>query len=311
MGENRLTKLLGVQHPIVQAPMGLIATADFASVVSNAGALGLVGVGLGSAEQVRRELVKMRTLTDKPFGVNVALAFLRDPAAIQTILDHEVRFVTTSAGDPGRYTAALKEAGITVFHVVPNLKAALKAVAAGVDGLVVEGGEGGGFKNPDLVSTMVLIPLIRDHVEVPIVAAGGICDGRGMAAAFALGADGIQMGTRLVCSVEAPVHMNWKQAIVAASETDTVILRPNPRQSVRTLKTARSQRIEAGGGFDLGEELSHARDLYYGGDMEGGIALLGQVCGRIKDIKPIATIIADVMAEFNATLGRLGRESAA
>ena len=305
MSENRLTTMFGCKYPIVQAPMGLIATADFAAVVSNAGALGLVGVGLGSPEHLDQELTKMRRLTDKPFGVNVALAFLTDPAAIKVIVDHDVRFVTTSAGDPARFTPELKEAGITVFHVVPNLKAALKAVAAGVDGLVVEGGEGGGFKNPDLVSTMVLIPLIRDHVDVPIVAAGGICDGRGMAAAFALGADGIQMGTRFVASNEAGVHDNWKAAIVASSETDTVVLSPNGRQSVRTMKTERTKRIFAGGTFDLGEELSHSMALYYDGDREGGVALLGQVCGRIDKVKPVAAIVEDIMTEFNVTLGRL------
>ena len=303
MSANRLTELFGVRYPIVQAPMGLIATADFAAVVSNAGALGLVGVGLGSAEHLDAELAKVRRLTDKPFGVNVALAFLSDPDAVRVIVDHGVKFVTTSAGAPERFTPMLKAAGITVFHVVPNLKTALKAVAAGVDGLVVEGGEGGGFKNPDLVSTMVLIPLIRDHVDVPIVAAGGICDGRGMAAAFALGADGIQMGTRFVCSVEAGVHANWKQAIVAAGETDTVVLSPNARQSVRTMKTERTKAIAAAGPFDLGEELSHASALYHGGDMEGGIALLGQVCGRIDAVKPVAAIVSDIMAEFNATVG--------
>ncbi|MGE0828752.1 MAG: NAD(P)H-dependent flavin oxidoreductase [Hyphomonadaceae bacterium] len=305
-----LQDLLGVKYPIVQAPMGLIATADFASHVSNAGALGLVGVGLGSAAHLREELSKMRALTAKPFGVNVALAFLQDPAAIDIIVEHGVRFVTTSAGDPARFTPTLKAAGITVYHVVPNLKAALKAVDAGVDGLVVEGGEGGGFKNPDLVSTMVLIPLIRDHVAVPIVAAGGICDGRGIAAAFALGADAIQMGTRFVCSEEAPVHRNWKEAIVAAGETDTVVLKPNARQAVRTMKTQRTLRLEAAGPFDLGSELSQAEALYYRGDMEGGIALLGQVCGRIRAIKPVAAIVEDLMAEYHAAMADLARRTA-
>jgi len=306
MNGNRLTRVLGSRYPIVQAPMGLIATAAFASEVSNAGGFGLVGVGLGGAAQLDGELVQMRQLTDRPFGVNVAIAFLTDPAAIETIVRNGVTFVTTSAGDPAKFTARFKDAGISVFHVVPNLKAALKAIEAGVDGLVVEGGEGGGFKNPDLVSTMVLTPLIRDHTDLPIIVAGGVCDGRGMAAAMALGGDGIQMGTRFVCSNEAPVHDNWKDAIVNAGETDTVVLRPNARQAVRTLRTRRSERLRAGGDFDLSQELGHAKDLYFGGDMEGGIALSGQVCGRIKDIKPIARIISDVMEEYQTTLGRLG-----
>jgi enoyl-[acyl-carrier protein] reductase II len=284
--------------------MGLIATADFASRVSNAGGFGLVGVGLGTAAQVEAELIKMRTLTDRPFGVNVALAFLRDPDAVRVIREYGVKFVTTSAGDPAKLTPVLKEAGITVFHVVPNLKAAQKALDAGVDGLVVEGGEGGGFKNPDLVSTMVLVPLIRDHTDRPIVAAGGICDGRGMAAAFALGADGIQMGTRFVCSLEAPVHDNWKQAIVRSDDTGTVVLKPNARQAVRTMKTQRTQTLAAQGEFDLADELSHAKDLYFDGNMEGGIALSGQVGGRIGDVKSIAAIIDDIVAEYDATVAR-------
>jgi enoyl-[acyl-carrier protein] reductase II len=205
----------------------------------------------------------------------VALAFLIDPDVVEVIVDHRVTFVTTSAGTAERFTPILKAEGITVFHVVPNLKSALKAVAAGVDGLVVEGGEGGEFKNPDLVTTMVLIPLIRDHINLPIGAVGGIRDGRGMAAAFALGADGVQMGTRFVASTEAGVHANWKQAIVASGENDTVVLSPNARQSVRTMKTARTKVIAAAGPFDLGEELSHAGALYHGGDMEGGIAVVG------------------------------------
>src|SRR6516162_11162436 len=174
---NRLTDLLGVEHPILQAPMGYIARAQLASAVSNAGALGIIETSSGQLDQVRDEIARMRDLTDRPFGVNIAQLFVRDPGIVDFVHDQGVRFVTTSAGDPRRYTAALKSAGLTVFHVVPSLDAALKAVDAGVDGLVVEGGEGGGFKNPRDVATMVLLPLVRSRVTVPIIAAGGICDG--------------------------------------------------------------------------------------------------------------------------------------
>ena len=181
----------------------------------------------------------MRDLTDRPFGVNIAQAFVRDPAIADFVIDQGVNFVTTSAGYPTKYTGVLKEAGLTVFHVVPTLAAALKAVDAGVDGLVVEGGEGGGFKNPTPVSTMVLLPLVASQVDVPIIAAGGIVDGATMAAAFALGAEGVQMGTRMVSAAESPVHDNWKQAIVAAAETDTVLLnRHSP--ALRALRTERT-----------------------------------------------------------------------
>src|SRR5580765_7886021 len=182
----------------------------------------------------------MRDLTDRPFGVNIAQLFVRDPGIVDFVVAQGVKFVTTSAGDPRKYTSQLKAAGLTVFHVIPSLDAALKAVDAGVDGLVVEGGEGGGFKNPRDVATMVLLPLVVSRVDVPIIAAGGICDGPSMAAAFALGAEGVQMGSRM----ESPVHDNWKQAILAAKETDTVFLNRFSRPGLRALRTATSERLE-------------------------------------------------------------------
>ena len=220
--DNRVTRMLGVQLPIVQAPMGWIARSQLASAVSNAGGMGIIETSSGELDAVKEEIRKMRDLTDKPFGVNIAQAFVRDPNIAQFVIDQGVTFVTTSAGSPMRYTEPLKAAGLTVFHVVPTLRAALKAVEAGVDGLIVEGGEGGGFKNPNEVASMVLLPLVRSKVDVPIIAAGGFVDGKSMAAAFALGAEGIQMGTRMVSAAESPVHDNWKQAIVAAEETDTL-----------------------------------------------------------------------------------------
>src|SRR5258708_144906 len=218
---NRVTEMLGVEIPIIQAPMGWIARAQLASAVSNAGAFGIIETSSGELDAVKDEIRKMRDLTDKPFGVNIAQAFVRDPAIVEFVIDQGVKFVTTSAGSPTKYTAQLKAAGLTVFHVVPTLYGALKAVDAGVDGLIVEGGEGGGFKNPRDVASMVLLPLVRSKVDVPIIAAGGYVDGVSMAAAFALGAEGVQMGTRMVSSAESPVHANWQQAILDAAETDT------------------------------------------------------------------------------------------
>src|SRR5437868_14732454 len=195
---TRITEMLGIEHPIVQAPMGFIARARLASAVSNAGGLGIIETSTGRLDEVQAEIAKMRDLTDKPFAVNIAQLFVRDPAIVEFVAEHDVRFVTTSAGDPTKFTRALKDAGITVFHVVPSLRGALKAVDAGVDGLVVEGNEGGGFKAPTGASTMVLLPLVCSKVDVPVIAAGGIVDGRAMAASFVLGAEGGQMGTRLV-----------------------------------------------------------------------------------------------------------------
>ena len=242
---NRVTELLGVEHPIIQAPMGWIARAQLASAVSNAGAMGIIETASGDLEAIRGEIRAMRELTDKPFGVNIALSYVRDPGIVQFVVEQGVKFVTTSAGDPGRYCAALKAAGLTVFHVVPTLAGAMKAVAAGVDGLIVEGAEGGGFKNQRDVASIVLLPLVCSRVDVPVVAAGGFCDGATMAAAFAMGAEGIQMGTRMLSAAESPVHENWKNAIVAAQETDTVFLnRGGKGPALRALRTARTSRIE-------------------------------------------------------------------
>ena len=290
--------MLGIDYPIVQAPMGWIARAQLASAVSNAGGLGIIETSSGELDAVRGEIRKMRELTDKPFGVNIAQLFVRDPAIVQFVVDQGVTFVTTSAGDPTKYTAQLKDAGLTVFHVVPTLATALKAVEVGVDGLVVEGGEGGGFKNPRDVSTMVLLPLVASQVDVPIIAAGGICDGPSMAAAFALGARGVQMGTRMVSAAESPVHGNWKQAILDAAETDTVFLNRFGRPGLRALRTERSTRLERSD--NAMAEFGSAQDLYFGGDMEAALALGGQVVGRIDAVRAVADIIHSTIDEFRA-----------
>jgi enoyl-[acyl-carrier protein] reductase II len=305
---NRITQMLGVEIPIVQAPMGWIARAQLASAVSNAGGLGIIETSSGRLDEVREEVKKMRTLTSKPFGVNIAQAFVRDPDIVSFVVDQGVKFVTTSAGDPNRYCSALKEAGLTVFHVVPSLAAGLKAIEAGVDGLVVEGGEGGGFKNPRDVSTMVLLPLICSKVNVPVIAAGGFVDGRTMAAAFALGAEGIQMGTRMVSAAESPVHANWKDMILEAKETDTVFLnRFGPGPALRALRTEKTTKFEKEPPANIMGEFGNALDLYFGGDMEASIALSGQVAGRIDEIKPVAQILAETMAEFDETIARLAK----
>jgi enoyl-[acyl-carrier protein] reductase II len=303
--DNRITRLLGIETPVLQAPMGWIARSALASAVSNTGAMGIIETSSGELNAIRDEIIRTRTLTDKPFGVNIAQAFVRDPEIVDFVIDQGVRFVTTSAGNPEKYTAKLKAAGLTVFHVVPSLSAALKAVDCGVDGLVVEGGEGGGFKNPREVSTMVLLPLVRSKVDVPIIAAGGFVDGGSMAAAFALGAEGIQMGTRMVSAAESPVHQNWKDAIVDAKETDTVFLNRQHSPALRALRTEKTTRLENDAETNALGEFKHLQDLYFGGDMEASIALTGQVCGRIDAVRPVADIIADVRSEFFATVTNL------
>jgi enoyl-[acyl-carrier protein] reductase II len=306
---NRITERLGIEHPIIQAPMGWIARAQLASAVSNAGGMGIIETSSGELDAIRHEIAQMRTLTQRPFGVNIALAYVRDPGIVSFVVDQGVRFVTTSAGDPTRYCQALKQAGLTVFHVVPTLAAALKAVEAGVDGLIVEGGEGGGFKNPRDVSTMVLLPLVCSQVDVPVIAAGGFCDGRSMAAALALGAEGVQMGTRMLSAAESPVHENWKQAIVNARETDTVLInRGGKGAALRALRTARSTQLEAAQDPDVRSEFARVLDLYFGGDLEASIALTGQVCGRIDAVEPVKRIIDSTIQSCIERINHLSRQ---
>ncbi|MCU1460455.1 MAG: fabK [Acidimicrobiales bacterium] len=299
---TRVTDLLGVDYPIVQAPMGYIARAQLASAVSNAGGLGIIETSSGQLDQVRDEIRKMRDLTDKPFGVNIAQLFVRDPTEIvEFVAEQGVKFVTTSAGDPAVLTERLHAVAITVFHVVPHLRGALKAVAAGVDGLVVEGGEGGGFKQSRDVATMVLLPLVCGAVDVPVIAAGGIVDGRSMAAAFVLGAEGVQMGTRMVSAEESPVHTNWKELIVRSAETDSVMLNRWGKPAFRVLATPYSEARERDERVAF-PALDQLLKVYFEGDLDAGFAFGGQVAGRIDKIEPVATIIQRTVAEFRGAM---------
>lgn len=302
--KNRITEMLGVEIPIVQAPMGWIARSPLASAVSRAGAMGIIETSSGELDAIRIEIAKMRELTDKPFGVNVAQAFIRDPSIIDFVVEQGVQFVSTSAGDPRKYTETLKAAGLTVFHVVPDLRSAKRAVEAGVDGLIVEGGEGGGFKSRTPVSSLVLIPMIRSHFDVPIIAAGGICDGVSMAAAFALGAEGVQMGTRMVSALESPVHDGWKNAIVDAAETDTVFLE-SAGPCLRALRTETTEALARGEGEAMSTLAGGQKAVYFGGRLEEGVALTGQVAGRIDAVLPVKEIIDRTVQEFEKTVDDL------
>ena len=301
--DNRVTRLLGVEIPIFQAPMGHVAKPPLVAAVSEAGAMGLIPGSLGTAV-TRDDIRRTRELTSKPFGVNLPLAFLRDPDIVPMIVDEGVEFVTTSAGSPDTYGPILKEAGLIVFHVVPTLKGAQRAVDAGVDGLVVEGSEGAGFKNPRDVTSMVLLPLIAAKLDVPIVAAGGIADGRSMAAAFALGAEGVQMGTRMLSSQESGVHWNMKQAVLDAAETDTMLINRQNNKPVRVLRTPTTEPFELGGGDPM-ELLGNTLALYDGGDFEGTLPQLGAVAGRIEEVLPAAEIVRRTVGEFGAVVSGL------
>ena len=308
---NRVTAMTGTDYPIIQAPMGWIARAQLASAVSNAGGLGIIETSSGEFDNIKAEVAKMRELTDKPFGMNVALSYVKGTNVIDFVIEQGIKFVTTSSGSPNVCTQAFQEAGIRVFHVVPTLDMALKAIDCGVDGLIVEGGEGGGFKNPSPVSTMVLLPLIRSRVDVPIIAAGGISDGASMAGAFAMGAEGVQMGTRMLSCADSPVHDNWKQAVLAAKETDTVFLNQESRPALRALRTERTSELAPLGKFNVMEHMANLQELYFGGNMEAAIPLSGQVAGRIDDIKSAQEVVEDTMVDFHQILRDLAGQYAA
>lgn len=301
---NRVTAHTGARYPIIQAPMGWIARSPLAAAVSRAGGLGIIETSSGETEICQAEIGKMRAL-GLPFGVNLPIRFLRDDQMLRFVCSSGVKFVTTSAGSPAKFIAPLKDAGIVVYHAVPTVEAALKCVDAGIDGLVVEGAEGGGFKNPEEVSTLVLLQAIRACTDVPLIAAGGICDGRGMAAAFALGAEGVQMGTRFVCCAESPVHLNYKNAIVDARETGTWMLNKKATPCIRALKSQRTQAIHEQGVMSA-DALKGILGVYFDGDMEAAPALAGQTVGLIDSIKSARQIIDDTVAEFFAITARLG-----
>lgn len=306
---NRVLAHTGARYPIVQAPMGWIARAQLASAVCNAGGLGVIETSSGETEACKAEIEKMHGLTTAPFAVNLPLRFLKDDAMLRFVCTSGVKFVTTSAGSPAKFIKPLKEAGIIVYHAVPTVDAAIKCVEAGVDGLVVEGAEGGGFKNPEEVSTLVLIQAVRRAVNVPLIAAGGIADGRGMAAVFAAGAEAVQMGTRFVSSAESPVHDNYKGAILAARETGTYVLNKKSTPCIRALKTQRTSAI-AEAGLMPPDTFKDLRRLYFDGDMEASVGLAGQSAGLIDSVKPVKQIIDETISEFFAISEEMGRKAA-
>ena len=302
---NRVTDHTGSKYPIIQAPMGWIARSQLASAVCEAGGMGIIETSSGEVDNCKKEIQMMSKLTSKPFGVNLPLLFLKDDSMVKFCVESGVRFVTTSAGDPTKYVGVLKDAGITVYHAVPSLEGAIKAANAGVDGLVIEGTEGGGFKSPVEVGLLVLIQAIKQNIDLPIIAAGGIVDGKGMAAVFAAGAEGIQMGTRFVSSAESPVHKNFKNKIIESGIDGTYILNKKSKPVIRALKTNLTKDIDEKGEMDM-TALMNIKDLYFGGDMEAAPALSGQSTGLITEIKPVKQIISEIIDDFNITCKSMG-----
>jgi len=286
--------------------MGWIARSKLASAVSNAGGFGVIETSSGEVENCKAEIKKMADLTDRPFGVNLPLLFLQDDSMVEFCVSHGVKFVTTSAGDPSKYIEVLKYADITVYHAVPSVEGAVKAANAGVDGLVVEGTEGGGFKNPEEVGLLVLIQAIRKELDLPIIAAGGVVDGTGMAAVFAAGAEGIQMGTRFVSSKESPVHDNFKNKILDSTIQGTWILNKTSKPVIRALRTDFTKKIHEAGVMEM-KDMSNIQDLYFGGDMNAAPALSGQSVGLIDEVKSVKDIIDQTVSEFNEACNNLAK----
>jgi len=295
---NRVLEHLGTRYPIVQSPMGFIARSQLASAVCKAGGLGVIETSSGELDICRQEIIKMKSLTDLPFGVNLPLMLLKDGSMVDFVAEQGVGFVTTSAGNPAKYIGRLKAAGIIVYHASATLRGALKSIDAGVDGLIVEGNEGGGFKNPDAVSTLVLLQAIRQKSDIPMIAAGGIVDGHGMAGAFALGAEGVQMGTRFVASKESPVHHNFKKAIIDSSDTGTLVINEESKRPIRALKTATTLKIKNDGKMPE-EGMLDIQKVYFDGNMEASVAVAGQSVGLIHQIDTVDQIIERTIEQFH------------
>src|SRR4051812_21585868 len=304
MFSNRITKLFNIQYPIVQAGMIWASGWRLASAVSNAGALGLIGSGSMYPDVLREHIQKCKAATDKPFGVNVPLMYAHTEKNIEVILEEGVKIIFTSAGNPKTYTSLFKEKNITVVHVVGSSKFALKAEDAGCDAVVAEGFEAGGHNGREETTTVVLVPVVRNAVKIPVIAAGGIATGRQMLAAMVLGAEGVQMGSGFVCSEEASSHRNFKEAVIKAQEGDTM-LSLKKLMPVRMMKNQffnEVQQAEMRGATD--EELKdvvgkgRSRTGMFEGNLENGELEIGEVSALIKDIRPATEIVQDTWNEF-------------
>ena len=311
MKNNRICQLFNIQKPIIQAGMIWCSGWELASAVSNAGGLGLLGSGSMYPEVLREQIQKCKKATNKAFGVNVPLLYPNIEDHIKIIIEEGVKIVFTSAGNPKTWTNHLKEQGITVVHVVSALKFALKCEEAGVDAIVAEGFEAGGHNGREETTTMVLIPQIRNAVKLPLIAAGGIGFGCQMAAAFALGADGVQVGSRFVATPESSAHQNFKDAVVKAKEGDTV-LTLKQLTPVRLIKNKFYSEVETAEKHCVSKEemenllgRGRAKKGMFEGDLNDGELEIGQISASIDNIKPAALIVDEIMTDFLATIEKM------
>ncbi len=308
-----VTGLFGIRYPLIQAGMIWCSGWELASAVSNAGGLGIIGSGSMYPEILRGHIRKCKAATERPFAVNVPMLYPEIEQQMAVIMEEGVPIVFTSAGNPATWTARLKDKGITVVHVVSSVKFALKAEQAGVDAVVAEGFEAGGHNGREETTTMVLLPMVADAVGVPVIAAGGISDGRSMLAAMVLGADGVQMGSRFVCSVESSAHDGFKKRVVQAGEGETH-LTLKELAPVRLLRNKFFQDVQKAYAEGVSVEglrtllgRARAKRGMFEGDLEEGELEIGQVSGRIQDIKPAAEIVENIMQEFQRALNHLTR----
>ena len=306
---TRLTELLGIEHPIIQGGMAWTATAELAAAVSNAGGLGIIGAGHMPTDVLRTEIRNAKSLTDRPFGVNLMLLTPHIDDIVDMVLDEGVAMVTTGAGNPGKYMAGLKDRGIKVLCVVPSVALAKRMESIGADAVIGEGMEAGGHIGE--LTTMVLTPQLADAIEIPVVAAGGIADGRQVAAAFALGAEGVQVGTRFMCAEECTIHPDVKAEVLKARDRDTVVTGRSTGHPVRVIKNKLARQIME---LDRDNKAEEIEALGSGklalamrqGDIEMGSLMAGQVAAMVCEIQPAAQIVDEMIGEAESVMGRLG-----
>ncbi|WP_083234374.1 DUF561 domain-containing protein [Acholeplasma laidlawii] len=303
MNMNNINQLLGTKYPVIQGGMANIATAKLAAAVSNAGGLGLIGAGGNDAEWVKEEIQKIRQLTNKPFGVNIMLMSPHAKDIAQLLIDEGVKVVTTGAGNPVPYMEAWKKAGMIVIPVIPTAKLAMRVEQAGADAVIAEGMEAGGHIGK--LTTMAMVPQIVDAVKIPVIAAGGIGDKRGVLAAFALGAKGVQIGTILLATKECPIHENFKQLVVDATDTSTIIT-GSEKAPVRVIKNPMAVKYidleKSGASF---EELEHLtlgslRKAVMEGDVENGSFMAGQIAGLVKEVKTVKEVLDNMFIDVES-----------
>jgi enoyl-[acyl-carrier protein] reductase II len=312
MIHTALCAMLGIDHPIIQGGMAWVATSQLASAVSQAGGLGVIGAGNAPTEWVAVQIDAVRARTDRPFGVNIPLFSPYVEPVVELCAQKRVPVVTTGAGNPGPYLDALHAAGIVVFPLVSSVSLARRLARRGVDGLIVEGLESGGHVGD--VATMPLIPQVIDAVDVPVIAAGGIADGRGLAAALALGAVGVQMGTRFICTTECTAHDNYKAKIVKAGDRATIITGTSLGHPVRTIRNRMGRefaRLEQEAQVTEDELIAlgtgKLRLAAEGGDTDNGSVMAGQICGLVGDILPVAELVERTIRQAEAQIAALSR----